>query len=112
MARFTLTLKLGGWGLILLVLWVFLLPLPAWVRPYRLGKVPEGGQAFGCGLSYLNSQGGGPRNTFGPDCERYAIRARDRYPDALGAMDSDGNRTDSQEQLRGGTYPGDASTMP
>jgi predicted ferric reductase len=79
-------------------------------RPFRLGKLPDEGANFGCATCHVTP--GGPRNPFGHDYEKVAIKAGDKYTEELGQMDSDGDGFTNDEEFAAGTNPGDANSKP
>jgi hypothetical protein len=85
---------------------------PAQARPFRKGVLPDKGETFGCATCHLDPAGGGPRNPFGRDYERVAIKAGDKYISELGAMDSDKDGATNDEEFAAGTHPGDPASKP
>jgi hypothetical protein len=85
---------------------------PAQARPFRIGVLPDKGEKFGCGTCHVNPSGGGPRNPFGRDYEKTAIKAGDKYIPELGAMDSDKDGATNDEEFAAGTRPGDPASKP
>jgi hypothetical protein len=85
---------------------------PAQARPFRLGVLPDKGAKFGCGTCHVNPAGGGPRNPFGQDYEKLAIKAGEKYTQELGAMDSDKDGATNDEEFSAGTNPGDPASKP
>ena len=81
-------------------------------RPFRMGVLPDKGAKFGCGTCHVNPSGGGPRNVFGQDYEKTAMKAGDKYIQELGAMDSDKDGTNNDQEFAAGTQPGDAKSKP
>ncbi len=81
-------------------------------RPFRLAKLPDGGKNFGCGTCHADPRGGGPRNPFGQDYERIALKAGDLYTDALAAADSDGDGAGNGAEFSAGTHPGNPASKP
>jgi hypothetical protein len=81
-------------------------------RPFRMGRIPDKGKSFACGTCHINPGGGGPRNSFGSDYEKIAIKAGDNYTEDLGKTDSDGDGFDNDREFEAGAHPGDAKSKP
>jgi cytochrome c peroxidase len=81
-------------------------------RPFRVGRLPDKGKNFGCGTCHVNPRGGGKRNPFGQDYEKVGIKARDRYTEKLGELDSDGDGFTNDQEFAAGTRPGDSKSKP
>ena len=81
-------------------------------RPFRMGRIPDKGKGFGCGTCHINPRGGGARSSFGADYEKIAIKAGEKYTEALGKTDSDGDGFDNDREFASGTHPGDAKSKP
>jgi predicted ferric reductase len=81
-------------------------------RPFRLMKLPDQGKNFRCGTCHINPQGGGPRNPFGQDWEKIAIKAGEQYTPELGKLDSDGDTFTNDEEFAANTNPGDPNSKP
>jgi hypothetical protein len=81
-------------------------------RSFRLGKLPDKGKNFGCGTCHVNPNGGGKRNSFGKDYGRIAVAAGEKYTEALGALDSDGDGSTNDQEFAVGTNPGDPESKP
>ena len=79
-------------------------------KPFRLGRLPDGGRNFGCLTCHVAP--GGPRNPFGQDYEELAISAGDKYTVALGKMDSDGDGFANDEEFAANTHPGKPESAP
>jgi hypothetical protein len=77
-----------------------------------MGKLPDKGRHFGCGTCHVNSRGGGPRNDFGIDYEKIAIRAGDQYTAELGERDSDRDGSTNDDEFKAKTHPGDPESRP
>ncbi len=108
--------KQRAWGCLvmlcgLLVLSVAVAPIIS-ARPFRLGKLPDKGKNFGCATCHVNPNGGGRRDSFGKDYGRIAIGAGDKYTEALGALDSDGDGSTNDQEFAAGTDPGDPQSKP
>ena len=84
----------------------------AFARPFRMGKLPDKGKAFGCGTCHQNPRGGGPKNPFGRDYARMIPESKDSYTAELGAADSDGDGFSNDEEFSAGTHAGDATSKP
>lgn len=85
---------------------------PADGRPFRMAKIPPKGKVFGCAVCHINPKGGGPRNLFGEDYEKFALSAGDKYTKALGERDSDGDGFSNDAEFKAGTHPGDPNSAP
>lgn len=85
---------------------------PAQARPFRKGVLSDKGETFGCATCHLDPAGGGPRNPFGRDYERVAIKAGDKYTPELGAIDSDKDGATNDQEFAAGTHPGDPTSKP
>ena len=81
-------------------------------RSFRLGKLPDKGKNLGCGTCHVDPRGGGRRNPFGKDYGRIAIAQGERYTEALGALDSDGDGATNDQEFAAGTNPGDQRSKP
>ena len=81
-------------------------------RSFRLSKLPDGGQNFSCAACHTNPRGGGARNPFGKDYQKIGIPAGDKYTQALGEMDSDGDGVANDPEFAAGTNPGDPTSKP
>ncbi len=81
-------------------------------RPHRLGRIPDKGKNFGCGTCHFNPNGGGERNPFGKDYEKVGLKAKDKYTDDLGKLDSDGDGFTNDQEFEVSTHPGDAESKP
>jgi len=81
-------------------------------RSFRLSKLPDKGKSFGCGTCHVNPNGGGKRTSFGKDYQRIAIPAGEKYTEALGALDSDGDGSTNDQEFAAATNPGDPQSKP
>lgn len=81
-------------------------------RPFRLTRIPDKGGNFGCATCHVSPKGGGELNGFGLDFKTYAIRNKDRYSEALGRLDSDGDGFTNDEEFAAMTHPGNADSIP
>ncbi|MBW2002595.1 MAG: hypothetical protein JRI30_08795 [Deltaproteobacteria bacterium] len=81
-------------------------------RPFRIGRIPDKGKAFGCATCHMNSRGGGARNSFGSDYENIAITAGEKYTEDLGKKDSDGDGFTNDREFEARTHPGDSNSKP
>jgi len=79
-------------------------------RPFRVGRLPDKGENFGCVTCHVVP--GGPRNPFGQDYEKFAIEAGDRYTEELGKMDSDGDGFTNDAEFAANTHPGKPDSKP
>jgi hypothetical protein len=95
----------------LLALSVAVAPIVS-ARSFRLGKLPDKGRNFGCGTCHVNPRGGGKRTSFGKDYGRIAVAAGEKYTEALGALDSDGDGSTNDQEFAVGTNPGDPQSKP
>lgn len=107
----------SGWtvgliGGLLIAVFSFITADTAQARPFRMGVLPDKGAKFGCGTCHVNPSGGGPRNVFGRDYEKTAMKAGDKYIPELGAMDSDKDGATNDQEFAAGTHPGDAASKP
>jgi len=115
MRRCTRILKCSWQWDLMLVISISLVTMWAYTgeaRPFRLGVIPDKGRNFGCGTCHLDSKGGGPRTPFGEDYARIGIKAKERYTQALGDLDSDGDTFTNDQEFAAGTHPGLASSIP
>ncbi len=103
--RYTLEIFICG---ILALIMVSVVP----GRPNRPKRLPDKGENFGCGTCHVKSKGGGERNPFGKDYEKVGLKAGDKYTDALGQLDSDGDGFTNDQEFAAGTHPGDARSKP
>ena len=81
-------------------------------KPFRMGKIPDKGAAFGCGTCHVSPRGGGARNPFGMDYQKIGMSAGDEYSSELGAMDSDGDGHSNDQEFEAGTHPGKPESKP
>jgi cytochrome c553 len=81
-------------------------------RPFRVGRLPDKGNNFGCGTCHVNPRGGGKRTPFGEDYRKVAMKAGDKYTEDLGKLDSDGDGFTNDQEFAANTHPGDAESMP
>jgi len=102
------------WGL-MLVMSIALVTFWAYMgeaRPFRLGVLPDKGQTFGCGTCHMDPKGGGARTPFGEDYARIGIMAKEKYTQALGDLDSDGDTFSNDQEFAAQTHPGLATSKP
>ena len=85
---------------------------PCFGRPFRMGRIPDKGQGFGCGTCHVDPKGGGARNPFGLSYQGMGLQAGDNYTEDLGKTDSDGDGFDNDSEFESGTHPGDAESKP
>lgn len=100
--------RIAGVGVALALL---LLPATGTARPFRMAGLPDAGAAFQCAVCHVTRSGGGPRTPFGRDWEKLAMPA-ERYTEALGARDSDGDGFSNDVEFREKTNPGDPASKP
>ncbi len=81
-------------------------------KPFRMGKIPDKGAAFGCGTCHVSPRGGGARNPFGTEYQKIGMPAGDKYSTELGAMDSDGDGHSNDKEFEAGTHPGKPESKP
>ena len=81
-------------------------------KPFRMGKIPDKGAAFGCGTCHVSPRGGGARNPFGMDYQKIGMPAGDKYSSELGATDSDGDGHSNDQEFEAGTHPGKPDSKP
>jgi len=81
-------------------------------RSFRVGRLPDKGKNFGCGTCHVNPRGGGKRNPFGQDYQKIGMKAKDRYTDDLGKLDSDGDVFTNDQEFAANTHPGDPESKP
>jgi hypothetical protein len=84
---------------------------PVFANHFRLAKLPDKGENFGC-LTCHVSEHGGPVNSFGSDYKAFAIEAGDLYTKFLGQLDSDDDRFTNDQEFAAGTHPGDGNSRP
>ena len=84
----------------------------AFGRPFRMGRIPDKGQGFGCATCHVDPRGGGAKNPFGRGYEQMGLKAGDTYTEDLGKADSDGDGFDNDTEFKSGTHPGDAEAKP
>jgi hypothetical protein len=84
----------------------------AFGRPFRMKRIPDKGKNFGCATCHISPKGGGERNAFGRDFEKYGIPNGNRYSKELGMLDSDGDGFTNDEEFAAMTNPGDAGSRP
>jgi hypothetical protein len=85
---------------------------PCFARPFRMGRLPDKGQGFGCGTCHIDPKGGGARNPFGLSYQKMGLQAGERYTENLGKTDSDGDGFDNDSEFESGTHPGEAESKP
>jgi len=100
-----------------LILFTTITMITAWTymgeaRPFRLGVLPDKGQEFGCSTCHVDKNGGGPRTPFGEDYARIGIKAKEKYTQALGELDSDGDTFTNDQEFEAGTHPGLVTSQP
>jgi len=107
-------IKKGKYLLLVSICLIMVLMLVSAVsgKPFRLMKLPDQGKNFRCGTCHINPQGGGPRNPFGQDWEKIAVKAGDQYTPELGKLDSDGDTFTNDEEFAANTNPGDPNSKP
>ncbi len=81
-------------------------------RPFRVERLPDKGKSFGCGTCHVNPRGGGKRNPFGQDYQKIGMKAKDRYTEDLGKLDSDGDGFANDQEFAANTNPGDPDSKP
>jgi len=83
-------------------------------RAFRVDKLPDKGNNWGCGTCHINAGGGGARNAFGKDWEKIAIPAGDVYTKQLRETDSDGDGFTNDEEFNADppTEPWNAQAKP
>ena len=81
-------------------------------KPFRLTRIPEAGQAFGCMVCHQRPSGGHQLNPFGEDYKRIGIPNGDTYTKELGEMDSDGDGFTNNQEFESNTHPGDPDSKP
>ncbi len=80
-------------------------------RAFRLAKLPDEGKNFGCLTCHTNANGG-PRNPFGKDWQKIAMKAKDTYTSELAKLDSDEDGFTNDEEFSAKTNPGDPNSIP
>lgn len=80
-------------------------------KPFRLAKLPDEGKNFGC-LTCHTKQNGGPRNPFGKDWQKVAMKAKDVYTPELAGLDSDNDGFTNDQEFTAKTNPGDPNSKP
>lgn len=95
-----------------IVFFLFMIPLLAVGRPFRVDRLPDKGENFSCGTCHINPAGGGARNPFGADWEAIAIPEGDQYVPGLADRDSDGDGVTNDKEFDAKTNPGDAKSKP
>jgi hypothetical protein len=81
-------------------------------KPFRLSKIPDKGKNFGCATCHVDPRGGGERNAFGRDFNKYGVPNGNRYTEELGKLDSDGDGITNDEEFAARTHPGDPNARP
>ncbi len=81
-------------------------------RSFRVGRLPDKGKNFGCGTCHVNPGGGGKRNPFGQDYQKIGMKAKDRYTEDLGKLDSDGDGFTNDQEFAANSNPGDPESKP
>jgi len=91
---------------------LFLMTSITLARPFRIAKTPDKGRNFGCATCHIDPNGGGERNPFGQDYEKFGLKAGDKYTEDLGGLDSDGDGCTNDEEFAAGSHPGDPKSKP
>ena len=85
---------------------------PVLANHFRMAKIPDKGERYGCTTCHVSAEDGGPLNSFGSDYKEFAIEAGDLYTKYLSLLDSDQDGFTNDQEFASGTHPGDANSKP